>query len=63
MSVLMYSPFLVTAPGFNEVPRPLLKLGVVKSSDASLSVSRLDLEVEENFPHTAPPPPHQPSLS
>lgn len=42
-------PFLVTSPGFNDVLRPLLKLGSVTSSDAS-PVSRVGLEVEENLP-------------
>lgn len=46
----MSVPVLVMSPGFNEVLRPLLKLGSGMSSDASLSMSRADLEVEENFP-------------
>lgn len=41
--------FLVTAVGFNEVLRELYKLSSVISSDVSLSMSRIDLEVEENF--------------
>lgn len=41
--------FLVTAAGFNEVLRALQKLSLVMSSDVSLSMSIVDLEVEENF--------------
>lgn len=47
-------PLLVTSLGFSEALRPLLKPGLVMSSHASLSVSRLDLEVEENSPPQFP---------